>query len=543
MAFLRSMLLITAILLSAMVFYSLNVLQPRIMNERLSGLVNSRMTNKLAGSRAPTHRTPHPIELLVNHFEAEHRAMLSRQSKTLRAATREYRRRYKRDPPPGFSKWYEYAVAHGSQIIDDYDDLNDALEPLRQVPRSVLRSNVETASQLQQRMFACGYVNGTFHYHEDSGIGHDLYNLMGQLKLDIPDFLFIVNDLDEPRQIISSRKQVAESLEVTTTDLSHSSIHPKIREYCDNRDRSKDPGRQNIDLESPLPFVQNVRQWKDVCLNPEYEISHGFVISPSTMWVTGQAMPILSQAGFVGFSDILFPAPYYLRDFEQEADIFPEADQDHTTWAHKKNDLYWSGSNTGAFNTDDKWRQGHRQRFVEKVRHLKNNFTMYLRPDEDGHWERYAANDEASYDVHFSQIVQCEEKQCDEQTKYFGVHQHQDFKEQYRHRFLIDLDGNSYSGRFMTQLRSQATVLKMSQFKEWFDERLVPWVHYVPVSLSMEELPEIMRYLSLTPEGEQIAQKIALQGRRWAHSVLRKQDFRIYWYRLMLELGRLMTEE
>jgi len=63
-------------------------------------------------------------------------------------------------------------------------------------------------------------------------------------------------------------------------------------------------------------------------------------------------------------------------------------------------------------------------------------------------------------------------------------------------------------------LGSRSVVLKQTLFKEWHDDRLVPWVHYVPVSLEMKELPKTMRYLVMTKKGAAVSMRIAEQGRK-----------------------------
>jgi hypothetical protein len=83
----------------------------------------------------------------------------------------------------------------------------------------------------------------------------------------------------------------------------------------------------------------------------------------------------------------------------------------------------------------------------------------------------------------------------------------------YSYRYLLDIDGNSYSGRFYRFLASRNVPLKISIFREWHDERLVPWYHYIPVSQSMDELPELIRFLATTREREEIRRRIAVAGR------------------------------
>lgn len=47
----------------------------------------------------------HPIYDLVDNAKKKWNAKMARQSKTLREAVREYKRRYQRDPPLGFDDW------------------------------------------------------------------------------------------------------------------------------------------------------------------------------------------------------------------------------------------------------------------------------------------------------------------------------------------------------------------------------------------------------------------------------------------------------
>jgi len=48
---------------------------------------------------------PHPILTLIKRAEGEWSRKVARQSRTLKEAVEEYRRRYKRNPPAGFDKW------------------------------------------------------------------------------------------------------------------------------------------------------------------------------------------------------------------------------------------------------------------------------------------------------------------------------------------------------------------------------------------------------------------------------------------------------
>lgn len=111
-------------------------------------------------------------------------------------------------------------------------------------------------------------------------------------------------------------------------------------------------------------------------------------------------------------------------------------------------------------------------------------------------------------------------------------------------RLVFDLDGsNGISGRYYKLLASRSAPLKQTLLREWHDDHLLPWLHYIPVSQSMEELPELVFYLTSTEAGQQRAKEIAEQGREWYKRAFREVDLTIYAYRHILELARLQDPE
>ena len=78
-------------------------------------------------------------------------------------------------------------------------------------------------------------------------------------------------------------------------------------------------------------------------------------------------------------------------------------------------------------------------------------------------------------------------------------------------------------------------VYKMAVFREWHEEWLKPWIHYVPLSLKGDEYVESVRYFDEEIDGKVQAAKMAVQGREWAGRVLRNEDFEVWFFRLLLE--------
>jgi hypothetical protein len=72
---------------------------------------------------------PHPILTLIKRAEAQWNRKVARQSKTLKEAVVEYRRRYRKNPPKGFDKWWAYAKANRVVLTDEYDQIHHDLEP------------------------------------------------------------------------------------------------------------------------------------------------------------------------------------------------------------------------------------------------------------------------------------------------------------------------------------------------------------------------------------------------------------------------------
>ena len=87
--------------------------------------------------------TGHPIPRLMAEAEDKFRALLSKQSKSLSAAVKEYKRRYGRNPPKGFDDWYNFCLEHKVLMIDEYDALVEDLEPFWNMSTVELRRRTE----------------------------------------------------------------------------------------------------------------------------------------------------------------------------------------------------------------------------------------------------------------------------------------------------------------------------------------------------------------------------------------------------------------
>ena len=89
----------------------------------------------------------HPIPRLMAEAEDSFKQLLSRQSKTLKKAAAEYRRRYGRNPPKGFDQWWDFAQKNNVRIVDDYDALFEDLSPFWDMSGKEFRARVDVVRE------------------------------------------------------------------------------------------------------------------------------------------------------------------------------------------------------------------------------------------------------------------------------------------------------------------------------------------------------------------------------------------------------------
>lgn len=86
---------------------------------------------------------PHPVPALMAEGRKKWAAMQQRQSRKLPAAVSEYKRRYGLAPPDGFDLWFAYARQQGVVLVDEYDELMEALAPLRRLAAGEVRRRAD----------------------------------------------------------------------------------------------------------------------------------------------------------------------------------------------------------------------------------------------------------------------------------------------------------------------------------------------------------------------------------------------------------------
>ncbi|KAM7192032.1 beta-1,2-xylosyltransferase 1 [Naviculisporaceae sp. PSN 640] len=504
-------------------------------------------------STAPswTPLKPHPADLLVQRATADFDKMLKRQSKTYDDAVREYKRRYGIDPPLGFDNWYELAVANDSPIIDEFDtifeniapflklsgqEINSIIKKVRGIPNVELWDCAFTSND-DKAMTQCVHFSRRYDRHISTMFDRMLRDLEG---LKVPSVRFFVNHFDEPRVVFPAPHEDPR-VTVEMMDLSRQPTWDRLTQPCGdhgyiNKTYHFSPPRFTDVNTYSLPFVTDRQADLDICQHPSYQPLNGLFVSPVSFKLISGLVPVLSTGAPSTMGDILIPSPAYSESGFQ---YHPEAD---IPWSKKYNNLYWAGSTTGGFASDQHaWPLFQRQRFVAKMQNpnsSRHSFLYQIPGSEEITTSQTNLLNPSHYDVSFTNIFQCLPAQCRSQRKFFRLKSWSKSNTPLHSKLTFDLDGNGISGRYYKLLSSNSLPLKQTLLREWHDDRLWPWVHYIPVSQELEELPELVRFLLGTKRGEEIAEDLAKRGREWMRKGMREVDRSLYLYRVLLELGR-----
>ncbi|CBX90959.1 predicted protein [Plenodomus lingam JN3] len=148
----------------------------------------------------------HPITNLLEVANTEHGRWASQayRSQSLAEAVIHYQQRYKRDPPPNFDKWYEYAVARNSIVIDDYDNIEQDLAPFSSFNADDLRLRTATVLATNEAVAGVRIRNGKAEVFTNVPETHrwmmeGAVAMVQRFAESLPDMDLAMNLQDEPR--------------------------------------------------------------------------------------------------------------------------------------------------------------------------------------------------------------------------------------------------------------------------------------------------------------------------------------------------------
>lgn len=560
-----------------------------------------------------SYATFHPIDMLIYDAKALHEEYVAGASSStnLSAAVENYQVRYKRHPPPGFERWYEYATIRNSTIIDDFDRINDDLLPYWAIsPAEIRQRTWQAISNPWNDVAGISVRNGkadispnvmpTHRWMLDGVV--DMINKFGQWLPDM-DLGFNLNDecrisvphqaIEKMRRIGRNGQDIAQPVQnkfsegradnwtaipaepVQETPFKEMSFQRTFSEFgkagCPSSSRAQkwrywDTSHICTSCAAPHSMGAFLANWTlsaDVCYQPDMANLHGLYLSPAAFKASHDLYPVFSQSKAPGYNDILYPSAWNYMD---KVKYDPNEEHPDSEFEKKTRTLFWRGATSeGVSPGSGTWKGMSRQRFI----HLANNINDTTPPQPVLLPYPFAPRGKLTYismetgqlsklvstDIHIvDNILRCGGKDCVEQADEFApLATPSDFQSHWSYKYLLDLDGAGFSGRFLPFLASRSLPFKAALFREWYDSRLTPWLHFVPLDLRGQGFWATLVYfaglegiinekrismVAHDKEGELIAET----GREWAGQVLRKEDMEIYFFRLLLEWGRLTDD-
>lgn len=527
----------------------------------------------------------HPIVEYMKNADRSFQDYEEKRSRTFRDTVTKYRRRYGRNPPPGFREWYKYAKDRNAHNIDDFDQIMDDIRPFWGLEPLEIRS-------LARVLTEDGSISGV-HVRDkqvwkitNGGWRADtMAEMIRKFVEYLPDMDIAMNRLDQPRIIVpwedmqthlaaeeKSRQITRDAAAEYTTGMEgllkdqeqdentplfidaqwferHGGQYMDIaKEACppesNARNASFVTGQiDNLYKDARGGFITNFNRSSDLCtIGPEIQDKHGFLFAPSTIIASRRLLPVFGECKVNVNSDILFPANmYYMDDPRYEYDSSYDYD-----WDDKKDNLLWRGVTSGGVNTVDNWKTMHRQRLVliSNATIMANEEVRIMAQDSelDGSYVNNAKFNASAFADDHNDVGFTEPHACVPDCSFYdGVWTYKNMTtlgEQFKSKYLVDVDGHSFSGRWHAFLESKSLGIKSTIFREWHDSRLFAWRHFVPMDNRYDDIYSILTYFLgsgkrndptqlYVPRHDFEARKLGRQGREWAKKVLRKEDIEV----------------
>ncbi|KAI1812494.1 glycosyltransferase family 90 protein [Poronia punctata] len=542
----------------------------------------------------------HPIDKLIRKAEKEFESLLAKESTTLAEAAEAYRNRRGRHPPPGFDTWFYFAQENDAIIVEDFfDRIYHDLNPFWGLDPKVIRKEAWDFEMTINIRNQNASAQSDWFWTQ---IWLKMFKTIEHL---LPDMDIALNAMDEPRLVVpwEELNTYMKKAERTRKMAPVSEVVSKFQKLPDPEKSDKYPPTRDKHWEGTKPFwliarrgcppdslarrTRIVDTYNEPVFSPEYALPHqyegyvsnfslstefchqpdlqgleGIFIHPLSTSSSRVLFPLFGGSKLATNNEILLPAPMYWNEEER----FTGGDDHGPAWEDKYGPLIWRGVATGGRNQESTWQGFQRHRFV-----AMNNGTQiamaeleierplnFELPAESygvtaskekrlGEWVFEWA------DVGFTDLMcdpdytpQGEDGTCPYTDPHFELLLGQPLSEQFTYKYLPDIDGNSFSGRYLGFLRSTGLPIKSTLWHEWHDSRLVAWKHFAPMDNRFGDYYGIMEYFlgygDITPGHDEEAKKIAMDGKEWAEKVLRKEDMQIYVLRLLLEYARLCDD-
>ncbi|KAH8730322.1 hypothetical protein GQ44DRAFT_607047 [Phaeosphaeriaceae sp. PMI808] len=324
-----------------------------------------------------------------------------------------------------------------------------------------------------------------------------------------------------------------------------------------------------LPLELPVGTVKGYRDrnWTraiDACEHPHLQGLHSAFVSPKEMGVATKIFPLFSDTKFSMSNDILLPDA---AEWNASSVI---SEPSTVSWEDKDKKLFWRGATTEAHLTARYWQRFQRERLVSMLNatHVEIAEGLLHAGNESAVGVGYAknfrllpANDyiltnqkkgklaewvNGWADVGFTNLECASDPDgCEALGEYFSTTELPTSNQETKAKYAIVLDDSDV--QFSDHLRNSEVTLRASIYRKWFDSRIVPWHHFIPMDNTFVDLYGVMEYFVGTRSSsyahDDEARRVAEAGKEWADKVLRKEDMLIYVYRLLLEYARVVDDK
>jgi len=142
--------------------------------------------------------------------------------------------------------------------------------------------------------------------------------------------------------------------------------------------------------------------------------------------------------------------------------------------------------------------------------------------------------------VSFSEIYSCDKTLCHifKNSSILPFTGRRPFEENWEYKVLIDIEGFAWSLRLKNLLYSNSVVFKpIPIFREFWQDLLKPWVHYIPVKFDFSDVEE---KLDQVLSGNNSYLSVIQASTDFIKDHLRIEDAHCYAYKLLLEYSKLM---
>ncbi|KAF7363135.1 CAP10 domain-containing protein [Mycena venus] len=429
-------------------------------------------------------------------------ALFAQQSRTLAQASSRYSLRTGRPPPPYYERWFTFA-REKQCLIDEYAQIHRDFRPFYQLARdnaTTFQNMIDRASRVLDDVdaeIARVEIRDGEVYMTGSTAYRDWPNTWRHFSAGLPNMTFLMNSRDEPRVAFNYRAPGSRERALLVNDSKPFQIQPRPTSGFFAQQSGC-----NIPMEG-AGFMETANN------------DSGFLIASAKPGYTTDLFPMLSMAKISPcFADILFPTEYYYqRSWWSGKFDHP----DNVPWDEKKPQIYWRGMSNGGMIIGNNYHHYARFKLVDLGRQHPDLMDVAITKFAETLCDKGCDRDAVIAEYNITKVGEPRE-------------------DIYKYKYAIDVDGTTFSGRFLGLLRSGSLVFKSTLFEEYFNDWLRPYEHYVPVLADLSDLVEKIEWANANPDEARLIQQ---KGLEVARRVLTDDQNDCYLYASLVEWAQL----